>query len=90
MARKPKERIKQWRVETLPNLPAGVQLPEGFTPAYFRKRHGLATLRGADNKTYLVFQVSSGKTIPVKTSRDASHVMAEIARGNMSFSDIAA
>ena len=90
MARATKERIKKWRVETLPTLPEGVEVPAGYTPAYFRKRHGLATLRGADNKSYLVFQVNTGKTIEVKNSRDASHVMAEIARGKISFSDTAA
>ena len=78
------------RVENLPKLGEGVSLPEGYTPAYFRKRHGLLVLRAVDAKNdYLVFSVKTGEFIKVKNTRESSKLMAAIGKGLESFSQAA-
>lgn len=71
------------RVEKLPRLGEGIQLPDGYTPAYFRKRHGLAVLRSKEDKHYLVFSVATGDFIKVVNTREASKTMAAIGRGEI-------
>lgn len=74
------------RTETVPRLAPGIEIPAGYVAAYYRKRHGLLTLRGPERKDYLVFSIKTGERIPVRSSREASKIMAAIARGLKSFS----
>lgn len=77
------------RTETVPKLPAGVEIPEGYVPAYYRKRHGLLVLRTAGQKDYLVFSIKTGEHVSVRNTREASDLMAAIAKGLKSLSTAA-
>jgi len=77
------EKIKaapKTRVESLPRLPEGVQLPEGYVPAYYRKRASLAVLRALDGSGYKVLEVQTGIIHDAKTTRETSRLMAQIGR----------
>ena len=73
------------RTEVLPDLPRGVKLPKGYTPAYFRKRKSLAVLRAADRSHYLVFNTATGQSLQVTSTEEASKTMSAIRRGLKSF-----
>jgi hypothetical protein len=77
------------RTETVPKLGPGVELPAGYVPAYYRKRHGLLVLRTAEQKDYLVFSIKTGEFVSVRNTREASNLMAAIARGLKSLSTAA-
>ena len=68
------------RLESLPRLPEGVQLPEGYVPAYYRKRASLAVLRALDGSGYKVLEVQTGAIHDAKTTRETSRLMAQIGR----------
>jgi hypothetical protein len=75
-------RVKPYtRTEQLPELGKGVKLPTGYEPAYFRKRKTLAVLRAVDKTGYIVFDVSTGNSIKVLTTKEASQTMSAIRRG---------
>jgi hypothetical protein len=75
-------RVKPYtRTEDLPELAEGVTLPEGYVPAYFRKRKTLAVLRSVDRTHYLVFDTSTGNKMRVTSCKEASATMSEIRRG---------
>lgn len=79
-------RVKPYtRTEELPELGEGVNLPEGYTPAYFRKRKALAVLRAVDCTHYIVFDTSNGKSMQVANTKEASQTMSAIRRGEKSF-----
>jgi hypothetical protein len=77
------------RVETAPKLAEGIELPAGYVPAYFRKRHGLLVLRATEGKGYLVFSVKTGESIPAANTRETSKLMSAIGKGLKSFSTAA-
>lgn len=77
------------RTETLPKLGPGVTIPDGYVPAYFRKRHGLLVLRTLETTDYLVFSIRTGEYVSVKNTKEASKLMAAIARGLASLSAVA-
>jgi hypothetical protein len=68
------------RVETLPPLKRGVKLPNGYTPAYFRKRKTLAVLRAVDSAHYLVFNTSTGEKMQVASTKEASRFMSNFVK----------
>ena len=76
-----KRPIARTRVETLPELPKGVKIPTGYTPAYFRKRQHLAVLRADKNKHYLVFDIETGKRREVKSTNAAAILMSQVSNG---------
>jgi hypothetical protein len=76
------------RVVALPRLGHGIEIPAGFTPAYFRKRKGLAMLRSDSSKSYLVFSIVTGQFIEVRNTREASRTMSAIAKGEKTFSPV--
>jgi hypothetical protein len=79
-------RVKPYtRTEELPELGEGVNLPDGYTPAYFRKRKTLAVLRAVDCTHYIVFDTSSGKSMQVASTKEASQTMSAIRRGEKTF-----
>jgi hypothetical protein len=79
-------RVKPYtRVEPLPQLGKGVKLPKNYEAAYFRKRKSLAVLRAVDKTHYLVFDTSTGKSIQVASTKEASKTMSAIRRGELSF-----
>lgn len=56
----------------------GVKIPRGFEVAYLRPRSVIATLRKttvANGTELLVFNLASGKSTPVATTREAGQVM---------------
>lgn len=73
------------RTEKLPDLPRGVKLPAGYTPAYFRKRKTLAVLRAVNSEHYLIFNTSTGEKIQVTTTKEASQLMSAIRKGEKKF-----
>ena len=73
------------RTEDLPELPKGVKLPNGYTPAYFRKRKTLAVLRAADRSHYVIFNISTGEKMQVASTKEASQTMSAIRRGKKTF-----
>jgi len=77
------------RTETVPRLAPGIEIPAGYTPAYYRKRHGLLVLRTAEKKEYLVFSIKTGEFVEVRNTREASDLMAAIAKGLKSLSTAA-
>lgn len=77
------------RVESLPKLAEGVEIPAGYVPAYFRKRHGLLVLRAAEGKGYLVFSTKTGESIAAANTRETSKLMSAIGKGLQSFSTAA-
>lgn len=78
-------RVKPYtRTEEIPQLAEGVKLPEGYTPAYFRRRKTLAVLRAVDCTHYLVFDINTGKSMQVANTKEASQTMAAIRRGEKS------
>lgn len=79
MSEKPKA-APNTRLETLPRLPEGVKVPEGYVPAYYRKRASLAVLRALDGTGYKVLEVETGAIHDAKTTRETSKLMAEIGR----------
>ena len=79
-------RVKPYtRIENLPTLGEGVEIPGGYVPAYFRKRKMLAVLRSTDRTHYLVFDMNTGDQLRVATCSEASATMSEIRRGLKSF-----
>jgi hypothetical protein len=76
-------RVKPYtRVENhLPALAEGVELPEGYVPAYYRKRKSLIVLRATDRSHYVVFDANTGDKKKVSTCADASALMSAIRRG---------
>lgn len=79
-------RVKPYtRTESLPELGKGVKLPKNYEPAYFRKRKTLAVLRAVDKTHYLVFDTSTGKSIQVASTKEASQTMSAIRKGIKSF-----
>ena len=77
------------RTETVPKLGPGVEIPAGYVPAYYRKRHALLVLRTAESKDYLVFSIKTGEHVSVRNTREASDLMAAIAKGLKSLSTAA-
>ena len=73
------------RVEQLPSLARGVKLPNGYTPAYFRKRKTLAVLRAVDSSHYLIFNTTTGEKMQVPNTKEASQTMSAIRRGQKKF-----
>ena len=69
------------RIEQLPPLARGVKLPNGYKPAYFRKRKTLAVLRAVDSSHYLIFNTSTGEKIQVNTTKESSTTMSAIRLG---------
>jgi hypothetical protein len=75
-------RVKPYtRTEQLPELGKGVKLPNGYEPAYFRKRKTLAVLRATDKSHYVIFDVNTGNSMKVLTTKEASQTMSAIRRG---------
>ena len=73
------------RIEQRPPVARGVKLPNGYKPAYFRKRKTLAVLRAVDSSHYLIFNTSTGEKIQVNTTKEASTTMSAIRRGQKKF-----
>ena len=79
-------RVKPYtRTEELPELAEGITLPEGYIPAYYRKRKTLAVLRAVDCTHYLVFDTSTGDNMRVLSCKEASATMSKIRRGLKTF-----
>jgi len=79
-------RVKPYtRTQDLPELAEGVTLPEGYVPAYYRKRKTLAVLRAVDCTHYLVFDTTTGNKMQVLSCKEASSTMSEIRRGIKTF-----
>lgn len=77
------------RVESLPKLGEGIEIPAGYVPAYHRKRHGLLVLRSTEGKGYLVFSTKTGESIAAANTRETSKLMSAIGKGLKSFSTAA-
>lgn len=69
------------RVEEIPDL--GVALPEGYTPAYFRRRKKLALLRADDRTHYVIFDIATGASMRVDDTKQACRLMSQIRKGEV-------
>ena len=78
------------RRETDWTLSEAVSLPDGYTPAYQRKRIHTLVLRADDRSGYLLLNTQTGATIPASGTVDARDKTNKLRSGELRYSSSSA